>query len=398
MRYVFVSTILSLFACTSSTPLPDAAVDSGFVDAVADAPPMTPEQCVEVSAGMETEAAVALGPAAIETVDVYFLMDVTASMVDEIDVLRAALITTVIPGARSAAPDAWFAVGSFGDFPVSPFGDLTDSVLEVHQPSTADDAAVERAVAAYALGNGRDQPESLVEALYLSVTGEGLGAFVAPAACPEGRTGHPCFRPQSVPVFVVFTDAPSHEGLDGSHPYTGVTPTPHVFSDAAGALVAAGARLVGMDSGFGNARVDLEPLATATGTTRPDGTPLVFDVGGRGEGLDASVVQGITDLIRDVPMRVTLSLENVDGDAEDAASWFGAPRLEGVDPPAARIADVGETVEIAPGATLRYALPLAAPSAMPSDAQRVRLSLREQAGSEVGALELTLVAAPIGCP
>jgi hypothetical protein len=207
--------------------------------------------------------------------------------------------------------------------------------------------------------------------------------------------GQPCFRPESVPIFVVITDAPSHEGFGGTFPYMGVTPAPHTFDDAAGALVAMGARFVAMDSGDGSARADLEALASATGTRRGDGTPLIFDVGRRGESLDPSVVTAITDLISDVPMRVALSFEDVDG---DAAAWFGAPRLVSVDPPEARIADVDGAVEVAPGAEISYALPVTVPDGFAGTAQRVRLSLREQAGAEVAAMEVELRLASTGCP
>jgi hypothetical protein len=102
-----------------------------------------------------------------------------------------------------------------------------------------------------ALRTGGDIPEALVPSLYAAISGRGLVAAANPVAsgwwatarstwttswaatplaadkvaggCPAGRTGYPCFRNQTTPIFVVFTDAPSHNGPGGQFGYPNYT-------------------------------------------------------------------------------------------------------------------------------------------------------------------------------
>jgi len=62
---------------------------------------------------------------------------------------------------------------------------------------------------------GADGPESQVESLYQIATGEGLGSWVPAYAGPD-CVGAPCFREGALPIIVMFTDAPMHNGPPGT--------------------------------------------------------------------------------------------------------------------------------------------------------------------------------------
>jgi hypothetical protein len=169
----------------------------------------------------------------VRTVDVYFLVDTTGSMGGEINNLRAGLTSGTIGGCtggvigaiRCAIPDAWFGVGYHDDFPVSPYGSPGDDVYRNLLDITDGVAAAQTAVNGLALHNGNDWPESQSQALWAVATGGGYGAFLAPkGACPGARWGYPCFREDAIPVVVLITDAPFHNGTIPAYDYVSVTP------------------------------------------------------------------------------------------------------------------------------------------------------------------------------
>jgi hypothetical protein len=165
----------------------------------------------------------------IRTADVYFLMDTTGSMGGEIDNLQRDLTSgTFVTGCRGGIigairceiPDAWFGVGRFDDYPVSPYGGGSDVVYENLLDIGSSTAAAQTAVNALALHWGGDGPESNTQALYSIATGNGLGPYLAArTGCPASRFGYPCFREGTVPIVVMFTDAPFHNGPTTSYNY-----------------------------------------------------------------------------------------------------------------------------------------------------------------------------------
>ncbi len=169
----------------------------------------------------------------VRTVDVYFLMDTTGSMGGELSNLRRGLTTGTIGGCpggvigaiRCAIPDAWFGVGYHDDFPVSPYGGSADQVYRNLLEITDSVSAAQAAVNGLNLHWGYDWPESQSQALWAVATGGGYGSFLAPkSACPGARWGYPCFREDAIPVVVLITDAPFHNGTTPAYDYAGSTP------------------------------------------------------------------------------------------------------------------------------------------------------------------------------
>ena len=315
---------LLLVGCGAKTGLdvPDANEDAGM-DAGLDAG----VPCVEVpldggpvEVPLETEAE--LGRA-----DVVFLIDVTASMMDEIEEIRDSLRDRLAPAIESEIPDANFGVATFADFPVMPYGDPDDYAFELELPMTADLSRVQAAINGIGLGSGRDEPESQVEALYQLATGEGLVPYIDPSfGCPMGGRGYPCFRDDALPIVLLFTDAPFHNGPDGANRYTsGLAATPHTYDEAVEALRALGVRVIGFNSGDSGARAHLREIATDTDALRPDGSPLVFDIGRDGDSLNTSVVDAMKSFADGVVFDIDAILQDpMPGDGVDVTEFVEA--------------------------------------------------------------------------
>lgn len=315
--------LLMAVGCGAKTGLevPDTGPDSG-TDAP-DAGTDAPLPCIElfpdagpVDLPLDTE--VVVGRA-----DVLMLIDVTASMDSEIDQIRSTLRDQIVPGLRDAIPDSRLGVATFADFPNGTCGDPGDIPFELILPIDAEVARVQAAVDTVSTTAGGDPPESQVEALYQAATGEGLPGFIPPSfGCPGGGFGYPCFRTDALPVILLFTDAPFHNGPTGDFAYpaecsaTGA----HRYADALEALNARGIRVMGLFSGR-EGRSDLEAVASDTGAIS-SGRPIVFDIGERGESLSTSVIQAVRTLADVIEFDVdTVLVDPVPGDGVDVRGF-----------------------------------------------------------------------------
>lgn len=259
----------------------------------------------------------------VPALDVFFNMDNTGSMIGEITNLRTALTGTVVPGIRTEVPDSHFGVGSFEDFPVSPYGTLAgsdcylgggsplpDQPFHLRQAVTMDVTAVATAMDQYSVGGvpsgcGEDWPEAAIESIFQIGSGQGLtgpGATSVPAN--TSGVGGVGFRAGTMPVVVSISDAVSHAPGEatvcsvGSSSWgvnytdTSVFNAAHTRAQAKAALGGICARSVGVASIepvlAGNAdctaQRDLEDFATATGARVP---PSAWDVPARPSGCAA---------------------------------------------------------------------------------------------------------------
>lgn len=310
--FILVITSLSVVACGAKTGLevPDTGLDARVDgDAGLDAPE-TDVPCVvlEPDAGpieLPLDTQVQVGRA-----DVLFLIDVTASMGQEIDQIRGNLRDRIVPGIQDAIPDARLGVATFADFPQNPCGDPGDLPFRQILPFTTEINRVQGAVDALTLGSGRDEPEAQVEALFQAATGMGLSPLIPPTfGCRNTEFGYPCFRNDALPVILLFSDAAFHNGPGGANPYEcGAANRAHSYADAQRALNERRIRVMGLYSGPGGEGVDhLRAIARDTGAI--NGTePIVFDIGTRGQRLSESVIQSIRTLADVVRFDIDLVL------------------------------------------------------------------------------------------
>ena len=254
-------------------------------------------------------------PTPTTQLDVVFLVDVTGSLGGEIANLQSALTTTIIPAIASGY-DAAFAVTTFGDYPIAPFGGLGDTPYAIRQSLTTTAALVQTAINGLTAFGGGDARESGTSALFALASGGGLtwpGGSIAPASVG--------FRAGAKRIVVVITDVDFHNNHVDADPYTFDAPT---FADAVSALTVAGVKTVGIgavDSSSISPVPNLEAYAAATGArvtpaalpptfgapgqcgTGMAGSgrqadaeglcPLVFLVDSTGTGISAAIVKGI---------------------------------------------------------------------------------------------------------
>jgi hypothetical protein len=294
--------------------------------------------------------------------DVHLSIDTSASIGGEINALQRDLQREIAPQLRTRVPGVSFGVSRFEDFPEEPFGaaqteeNPPDTPYRLLTPITADAARVESAVASLdqPLGYGGDLPESGAEALWQIATGEGyytrgrrlIDAYDRRPARGGGTEGGVGFRAGALRVVLHVTDAPSHRPRDYGNRFAGT----HSLDQAAEALRAIGARLVGIVSGACDvdtdarcddgphlaARSELQQVAVFTralGRTPVDGAcpygiddapipslegecPLVFDASASGEGLSQTLIDAIVELVDGV------RFEQVTGSASDDALGF----------------------------------------------------------------------------
>jgi len=305
----------------------------------------------------------------IQVADVFFLVDTTGSMYGEIDNIRTTLRSVIIPAVREAIPDAAIGVGQHADFLAGSYGGGSDVAYELLQPMTMDDAVAQAAVDSIPNNSGADWAESQVEALYQTMTGEGLGSWVPAYAGPDCR-GAPCFRSGALPIILLFTDSPFHNGPpDGSSAaYTGIMPLPHVWPEAIEVINGMHGKLLGMSSeGMGPTGTgwqNMEATVIATGAIDLDGRPLIFDIGSDGAGLGTDVVEAIVTLATRVPFDVDTFTEDDPTDplGIDARCfirritplrWFGPTGIEN-DPEVAAGMDDSTFYEVLPGARVEF--------------------------------------------
>ncbi len=318
----------SLLGCGAKTGLrvPDVPVD-----VQADVPPT--QFCIDldpdaglITVDLETQPQLSVA-------DVFFVIDRTGSMNDEIDNIKANLSSTIVPAIARAIDDVQFGVATYSDFAIPEYGSPDDVVFSLVSPVDQSVANVQGAVNSIRTGLGGDNPEALTEALFQVASGEGYPPWIAPrAACPApGRVGYGCLRPNAQPIFVVVTDAPTHNGPLGRNAYSPATftsppacpPTlpscaasraPHGYDEMIAAVRDARARVIGISSGVApfTGRADLEAIARDSGAVTSVGQPLVFDIGPDGRDLDSRVVTAVETFTRQVRFNASARVVDLD--------------------------------------------------------------------------------------
>lgn len=327
-----------------------------------------PDRCIELPLGAPPVDIKVSFVGRILDADIHFLIDVTGSMGDEIEEVRSRLRDTIIPDIAAQIPDVRFSVSHFADFPVTPFGSpgvsgtLRDELYRSLQATTNDIDAVQGAMDRIRLQSGGDVPEAIVEALYITATGETDEALMPPANCALGTVGYPCFASSGARIVLLFTDAQSHNGPGDTDAYdTRLAYTNHRYEDAVEALNAIGAKVLGLYSGLGSdsGLTQLQRLARDTGAVRSDGTPIVLQIGVGARSLSRDVVEAVRSLVNDVPLDVDVVLEDAPGDDFDATDFVQAVLAIEAIPPNGAVNAHHHFEAVRPGTQISFRLVLA---------------------------------------
>lgn len=279
----------------------------------------------------------------VRQADVFFMLDRTGSMTEEVDTLKRSL-STIVPAMVERIPDLGVGFGGFsgfggpaagtctgsGIFEICPDGPTGDVPFNLYSSITTDVARMVTDVNMLEADQGGANWASSNEALYQAATGEGIAPWVDMRRCPaepddiSPRYGYPCFRPGSLPIMVVLTDTSSKNGPDtagvsgGTYDPAGfrMGPPPHTYTETLGALNGIGARVVGVLSVTGGGTdcgpqvsnptciEQFDTWARETGTVRADGSPITLQIGCNGSGLGESLVSAIQYLATETPMDI----------------------------------------------------------------------------------------------
>ena len=154
--------------------------------------------------------------------DLFFVVDMTGSFADDIDEFKTEA-PKIIETLKNEGTDLKVGLGSFEDYPITPFGSATygDQAYRRNIDLTADTTSVLNVIDGLGTRWGYDEPESQLAALYQAATGAGQavrrpqGRRIAP-----GQQAH--FRDGAVKLFLLWTDAPFHRpGDPGDIPIRG---------------------------------------------------------------------------------------------------------------------------------------------------------------------------------
>jgi hypothetical protein len=199
----------------------------------------------------------------VAKVDIFFIMDSTGSMGDEIGELKSS-INSIINSLAAVISDLAIGVGHYKDYPVSPYGSPGDIPFALlHRIMTVNTAeginSITAAVNGLSAAGGNDYPESGWEALYQITTGLGDSYITPfdpltalPVVIPDGEVvdeiGGAGFRDGSFPIVVWITDAYNHnsEGYPADN-YGAITgANPAMRSEAIAEALALGIRVIGI--------------------------------------------------------------------------------------------------------------------------------------------------------
>ena len=379
--------------------VPDAGPDAFVPELDAGVDAAEPPLCVLAPPDAGPVRASLTLPVHLRVVDVFFLLDATASMVDEIDNVRTGLTRRVVPGVRAAIPDAAFGVALVGEFPYEPYGPPEVRPYELRVPITRDAVTVAGALERLPSWGNFDEPEAQVEGLYQLITGEGIAPYVAPSAgCPGGGSGGACFRPDALPVVILVTDAPMHNGpISPFNPYAPDVHA-HRYEDALAALRSHGVFVIGLgarDSDSASPMPHLRALARDTGAVDADGHELAFDIGGSGSRVGTGIVDAVTRLAEGVPLDVDTVLLDAPGDAIDATTLVTAIRPVRATPASGvREITADSFLGVSPGTEVTFELLLDTSSLPPQPQARLvpaTLVFRAFRRSAVGSVPLEIL-------
>lgn len=236
-------------------------------------------------------------------VDIYFLVDLSASFIDDLPVFKAQA-PEVISTLKASSPNIRFGLGKYEDYPINPFGNIFfgDKAYEQLTDLTFDTDLVLAIINSLFTRDGGDIPQSQLTALFQAATGAGQdlsGIGFPEASIPPGQQTN--FRDGAMKLFLLWTDAPFHQpGDPGDIPYPGPS-----FNETVNAILALDPpKVIGISSGT-DAIPNLEAIAAATDSFAPpggvdcnsdgiidifEGEPLVCSISSSGEGIGDAVL------------------------------------------------------------------------------------------------------------
>lgn len=134
--------------------------------------------------------------------DILIIVDSSGSYSDDLPTFQTE-VPDIMSGIQAANADTRFAIVTFQDYPISPYGITGDEPYVKVIDFTSDISAVESAILALTASGGGDAPESQLTAIYEAIAGANKVSF----------------RTAATKFIMLWTDAPFHRPeLDPSYP------------------------------------------------------------------------------------------------------------------------------------------------------------------------------------
>ena len=152
----------------------------------------------------------------IPEVDVYFLIDATPTLAEEIAVLQAEILN-IISDVRTSFPNAQFGLGLYREYPLAPLA-AAHSQAPYHHilDFTDDEVLMQTAVSTLNTVQNATLASAATQGLYSVASGLGLGDMVPNrGSCPNGPgadIGYPCFRDGALHVVMNISDSEVYNG------------------------------------------------------------------------------------------------------------------------------------------------------------------------------------------
>ncbi len=279
----------------------------------------------------------------INVADVVFVLDTTGSMSGTLSTVSANFVE-VVSQVSATIPNVAFSVTHFNDYNYGSCGSGTDRPFYLTTQVTTDTSLVQTALSSLVATGGGDGPESSLEAMYQAITGAGFDqdcndtfdsttdvkpfvpspydAFAGtapgiydPTVEGTGEGGGVGFRDFSLPILIWAADTDARDADTGSYQVPGACSSPTGHAQLVEATLAAGAKLIGIDVGYGNYFInsitDLLYETDSVADLDGDGIaeePLGFV--GTGVSVITSIVEGIEGLAATGTFDVTLDIPN----------------------------------------------------------------------------------------
>lgn len=240
----------------------------------------------------------------IQQADIAILVDLSGSMEGEHDNLKQGINNVIVTGVKAQIPNTGFGLVKFGT--------LTDQPYFIQQHITLDTAEIQNAVNTISSCGGSDEYHTL--ALWrtangfpynANIDGSNLGIFGS--ACGGESYGGMCFRPGSLPIFIMASD---EEFTDNNYNSQGGDPVIHK-ADAITAMNNINAKFIGINSG--DSLNDFNEVSEGTGSKDSLGAYFNYTIDSDGSGMSDQIVTAVLELVNHVQMNVSTRKEPVDG-------------------------------------------------------------------------------------
>jgi hypothetical protein len=210
--------------------------------------------------------------------------------------------------APGCVPNLWSGVGHWNNF-----NTYRNRLSVQGNPSTTANSITT------SLTGGTEAPFQAAQCV-----ADGAGCTSPVKSCAAGGVGCPGFRPSAVRILIQISDADDQCSATGCNLYTAAT--------AGAALAAAGIKFIGLwgtgDDSSGNPETPestMRSIGIASGTVNTSNQPFVYPA------LDAQVVpqtkQAVLDIVRGLPLAVTIDKADQPGDDGDALQFIDHLRV-----------------------------------------------------------------------